>query len=72
MLVIHPDECIDCGLRRNCPPRRSTDTERGLEVLELNGHAKLAERNVKRDALPTEGVRGRPGNSMSFSADRQR
>lgn len=57
MLVIHPDECIDCGVcEPECPADAiSPDTEPGLEKwLEVN--AKFAGIwpviTVKRDPLP--------------------
>ncbi len=57
MLVIHPDECIDCGVcEPECPAEAiKPDTESGLEAwLELN--AKYAEiwPNVteKREPMP--------------------
>ncbi len=57
MLVIHPDECIDCGVcEPECPADAiKPDTEPGLEKwLEIN--AKYASLwpvvTVKRDALP--------------------
>ena len=57
MLVIHPDECIDCGVcEPECPADAiSPDTEPGLEKwLEIN--AKYAAiwpvLTVKRDPLP--------------------
>ena len=57
MLVIHPDECIDCGVcEPECPAEAiKPDTESGLEKwLEVN--AKYAEVwpniTVKKDAMP--------------------
>jgi ferredoxin len=57
MLVIHPDECIDCGVcEPECPADAiKPDTEPGLEKwLEINTkYAKLwPVITVKRDALP--------------------
>ena len=68
MLVIHPDECIDCGVcEPECPAEAiKPDTEAGLEKwVELN--AKYAETwpNIthKKDALPEakemDGVTGK-------------
>lgn len=58
MLVIHPDECIDCGVcEPECPAEAiKPDTEPGLESwLQLNGKfaAKLAQYH------PEEGPAGR-------------
>ncbi|MEM7237398.1 MAG: ferredoxin FdxA [Pseudomonadota bacterium] len=57
MLVIHPDECIDCGVcEPECPVDAiRPDTESGLaEWIALNG--KYAEAwpvlTIKRDAMP--------------------
>ncbi|MEM9370611.1 MAG: ferredoxin FdxA [Pseudomonadota bacterium] len=57
MLVIHPDECIDCGVcEPECPADAiRPDTESGLEEwIALNG--KYAEAwpvlTIKRDAMP--------------------
>ncbi|MEM7177353.1 MAG: ferredoxin FdxA [Pseudomonadota bacterium] len=57
MLVIHPDECIDCGVcEPECPVDAiRPDTENGLEDwIKLNGD--YAEQwpvlTVKRDAMP--------------------
>jgi len=57
MLVIHPDECIDCGVcEPECPAEAiKPDTEDGLEkMLEIN--AEYAEKwpniTVKGEALP--------------------
>ena len=53
MLVIHPDECIDCGVcEPECPVDAiKPDTEPGLEKwLEIN--AKYAQVWVKRDPPP--------------------
>jgi ferredoxin len=57
MLVIHPDECIDCGVcEPECPVSAIVaDTEPGLDKwLKLNGdYAKLWPNiTVKRDAPP--------------------
>ena len=52
MLVIHPDECIDCGVCvPECPvDATQPDTEPGLEMwLELNRqHAQLAEHHGQK------------------------
>lgn len=57
MLVIHPDECIDCGVcEPECPAEAiKPDTEPGLEAwLKLNAEYAAAWPNLthKRDALP--------------------
>ena len=57
MLVIHPDECIDCGVcEPECPAEAiKPDTEPGLESwLKLNAEYAKSWPNVtiKRDALP--------------------
>ncbi len=57
MLVIHPDECIDCGVcEPECPVDAiKPDTEPGLERwLELNREysEKWPNLTVKKDALP--------------------
>ena len=57
MLVIHPDECIDCGVcEPECPAEAiSADTEPGLEKwLKLNADYAKVWPNItqKRDPLP--------------------
>ncbi|MGI6246466.1 MAG: ferredoxin FdxA [Pseudochelatococcus sp.] len=57
MLVIHPDECIDCGVcEPECPAEAiSPDTEPGLEKwLKINADYARVWPNLtqKRDALP--------------------
>ena len=57
MLVIHPDECIDCGVcEPECPAEATKpDTESGLEKwLELNAQYAKSWPNitVKREAPP--------------------
>ncbi len=57
MLVIHPDECIDCGVcEPECPVDAiKPDTEPGLEKwLELNRKLSESWPNItsKKDALP--------------------
>jgi ferredoxin len=68
MLVIHPDECIDCGVcEPECPAEAiKPDTEPGLEQwLKLNAEYSKAWPNitVKRDGPPDgkdwEGVAGK-------------
>jgi ferredoxin len=62
MLVIHPDECIDCGVcEPECPPEAiCPDTQPGLEsLLELNAKYAALWPNItiKRDA---------PGDAGAF------
>lgn len=57
MLVIHPDECIDCGVcEPECPAEAiKPDTEPGLEKwLELNAEyaVKWPNITIKKDQLP--------------------
>ena len=64
MLVIHPDECIDCGVcEPECPAEAiKPDTEPGLDKwLELNAeYASLAEHHGQaRAARRCQGVRRR-------------
>jgi ferredoxin len=75
MLVIHPDECIDCGVcEPECPAEAiKPDTEPGLEQwLKLNAEYSKAWPNitVKRDGPPDgkdwEGV---PGKLKDFDPE---
>lgn len=57
MLVIHPDECIDCGVcEPECPADAiRSDTESGLEKwLEINREysTKWPNLTIKKDPLP--------------------
>ena len=57
MLVIHPDECIDCGVcEPECPADAiKSDTEQGMEKwLEINKQYAVQWPNItqKKDALP--------------------
>ena len=74
MLVINPDECIDCGVcEPECPAEAiSPDTEPGLDKwLELNTEyvAKWPNITVKKDAMPEakemDGVTGKLENHFS-------
>src|ERR1700752_1714119 len=61
MLVIHPDECIDCGVcEPECPVEAiKPDTEPGLEKwLELNRKFSESWPNLryKKEALPDPGA----------------
>ena len=67
MLVIHPDECIDCGVcEPECPVEAiKPDTEPGLEKwLELNAEYAKVWPNItvkKEPAGRRQGLGGRPG-----------
>jgi ferredoxin len=55
MLVIHPDECIDCGVcEPECPPEAiKPDTESGMEQwLEVNRQYAEAWPNITRKGEP--------------------
>ena len=76
MLVIHPDECIDCGVcEPECPAEAiKPDTERGLEKwLELNADMARNWPNLtkKRAASPeAKELDGKPGKfDAYFSAE---
>jgi ferredoxin len=76
MLVINPDECIDCGVcEPECPAEAiKPDTERGLEKwLQLNNEMSQIWPNVtiKRDPpADAEEFNGKPGKfEHSFSAN---
>ena len=70
MLVIHPDECIDCGVcEPECPADAiKPDTEPGLEKwLSLNARicGEMAEYHVQEAAAARwQGVRGRCPTSL--------
>ena len=72
-LVIHPDECIDCGVcEPECPAEAiKPDTEPGLEKwLALNAQYAQAWPNItlKRDALPdAKEWDGKPGKEELLS-----
>lgn len=73
MLVINPDECIDCGVcEPECPAEAiKPDTEPGLDDwLELNAEysTKWPNITIKKDQLPeaTE-MDGVPGKLQFFS-----
>ncbi|GGF81198.1 ferredoxin [Azorhizobium oxalatiphilum] len=75
MLVIHPDECIDCGVcEPECPAEAiKPDTEPGLEKwLSLNAeYAKVwPNMTIKRDALPdAKEWDGKPDKEPLFSPE---
>ena len=75
MLVIHPDECIDCGVcEPECPAEAiSPDTEPGLEKwLTLNAeHADIWPNiAVKREPPPdADSFNGTPDKFAYFSAN---
>ena len=59
MLVIHPDECIDCGVcEPECPAEAiKPDTEPGLEKwLGLNADMSKAWPNIRRQARQVRGA----------------
>ncbi|MFC4623718.1 ferredoxin FdxA [Daeguia caeni] len=72
MLVINPDECIDCGVcEPECPAEAiSPDTEPGLEKwLEINAEYSTKWPNItaKKDALPeAKEMDGVPGKYEQF------
>ncbi|MEM1288687.1 MAG: ferredoxin FdxA [Pseudomonadota bacterium] len=74
MLVINPDECIDCGVcEPECPAEAiSPDTEPGLEHwLALNAEYASQWPNLtfKKDQLPdAEEFDGKEGKAKLFSA----
>ena len=61
MLVIHPDECIDCGVcEPECPAEAiKPDTEPGLESW-------LAQYRICRQVAEHHGQEGRPGDAKEF------
>ncbi len=76
MLVINPDECIDCGVcEPECPAEAiSPDTEPGLEKwLEINTEYSTKWPNItaKKDALPEADEMDGVANKMEqfFSAE---
>ena len=76
MLVIHPDDCIDCGVcEPECPPEAiKADTETGLEKwLSLNAdYAKKWPNITQKGDAPGERRNGRRArtNSTNTSADK--
>jgi ferredoxin len=72
MLVIHPDECIDCGVcEPECPAEAiKPDTEPGLEKwLKLNSDMAQSWPNVtvKREAPPeAKAFDGKPGKLEAY------
>jgi ferredoxin len=55
MLVIHPDECIDCGVcEPECPPEAiKPDTEKGMEKwIEVNREYADIWPNITRKGVP--------------------
>ncbi|WP_343312789.1 ferredoxin FdxA [Brucella sp. BE17] len=75
MLVINPDECIDCGVcEPECPAEAiSPDTEPGLDKwLELNAEYSVKWPNItaKKDELPeAKEMDGVSGKLQYFSAE---
>ncbi len=76
MLVIHPDECIDCGVcEPECPAEAiKPDTEPGLEKwLELNGEYanKWPNITIKRDPpADADDYLGMKGKYDKFFSDK--
>jgi len=72
MLVIHPDECIDCGVcEPECPPEAiKADTESGLEKwLALNAEYAKVWPNIAQMGEPPadrEEFRGKPDKFEKF------
>jgi ferredoxin len=75
MLVIHPDECIDCGVcEPECPAEAiKPDTQPGLESwLELNAQYSKTWPNIsEKGVAPADGKEwdGKPGKLELFSAE---
>jgi ferredoxin len=75
MLVIHPDECIDCGVcEPECPAEAiKPDTEGGLEEwLTLNAeYAKVWPNITAKKEPPADGKEwdGKPGKKQYFSPE---
>ena len=73
MLVIHPDECIDCGVcEPECPAEAIVpDTESGLEKwLTLNAEYAKSWPNITRKGqqpADAEEWNGKPGKEAMFS-----
>ena len=73
MLVIHPDECIDCGVcEPECPVDAiKPDTESGLEKwLEINTQYAAVWPNITRKREPPADAKdweGKPGKAELFS-----
>jgi ferredoxin len=73
MLVIHPDECIDCGVREpECPVEAiKPDTEPGLEQwLSLNAeYAKISPNIAVKKSPPSDWkeCEGKPAKLQYFS-----
>ena len=72
MLVIHPDECIDCGVcEPECPAEAILpDTENGLEQwLELNATYSTQWPNITTKGVPpadADEMKGVPGKFEKF------
>jgi Ferredoxin len=75
MLVIHPDECIDCGVcEPECPAEAIVpDTEAGHEKwLSLNAEYASLWPNITRKGAPPEDAmdwKNTPGKEAHFSAN---
>jgi len=71
MLVIHPDECIDCGVcEPECPADAiRPDTEAGLEKwLELNAAYAKVWPNITVKGVPPPDAKEWDGKSDKFAA----
>ena len=75
MLVIHPDECIDCGVcEPECPAEAiSPDSDdKATEWAEINRNFSTQWPNITRKGTPpadAEEWNGKPGKKEFFSAD---
>ncbi|MGP4688251.1 ferredoxin FdxA [Agrobacterium pusense] len=70
MLVIHPDQCIDCGIcERECPAAAiRPDTEPGLRVwLDLNRHYSGIWPRVHQKRAPPDNADIMNGAAAKFS-----
>ena len=76
MLVIHPDECIDCGVcEPECPPEAiKADTESGLERwLTLNADFAKKWPNITQKGTPpadAEKYQGENGKYETYFSDK--
>jgi ferredoxin len=75
MLVIHPDECIDCGVcEPECPAEAIVpDTEPGIEKwLELNTQFSASWPNITRKGTPPDDAEewnGKPDKMSMLSSN---
>ena len=69
MLVIHPDECIDCGVcEPECPPEAiKADTESGLEKwLSVNAEYAKSWPNISQKGEPPSDAKEMQGVADKF------